>query len=154
MHLSKKLKQYYLEDFQLVLKEPLEFWDLDSISLRDALLKINKNSEVQTLYSKHDTKTESYLFLAFSKKVEPSLFRYALPFILDQFNARGVFCFYEYLSPRENMNLTVPNNANQGAVNNPDYFQVDHIKIGLESNSEQEHERFWALLSQSLSTLK
>ncbi|MGB0838369.1 MAG: hypothetical protein ACPGRE_09735 [Flavobacteriaceae bacterium] len=150
MHLNKDLKQYYLEDFQLVLKEPMEFWDLDSLILREALVKINLNPEVQTLYSKHNAKEESYLFLTFSKKVERSLFRYALPFILDQFNARGVFCFYEYLSPRENMNLKVPNNANQGAVNNPEYFQVDHIKIGLETNSEIEHERFWALLIEVL----
>ena len=152
MFLNSKNKKSYLIDFQKLLKEDSGFWSLDSDLLIRALMQINKNKNVQSLYSKHDKTGESYLFFAYSKDREEFLFKYILPSILNRFNAENK-CFYEFLGPRDNLNIDVNSKIVLGAVRDPLYFKINHIRLSLESESEQVHEMFWKVLGLQLSQL-
>jgi hypothetical protein len=152
MFLNSKNKKSYLKDFQKLLKEDSGFWSLDSDLLINALIEINKNKNIQSLYSKHDKCDESYLFFAYSKEKEEFLFKYILPSILNRFNSEYK-CFYEFLAPRDNLNQGVNHPIDIGAVCDPLYFKINHIRLSLESDSEQAHELFWKVLSLQLSQL-
>ncbi len=152
MFLNSKNKKSYLIDFQKLLKEDSVFWSLDSELLIQSLVKINKNENVQSLYSKHDKTGESYLFFAYSKDREEFLFKYTLPSILNRFNTENI-CTYEFLGPRDNLNKQVNSEIDLGAVRDPLYFKINHIRISLESDNEQVHEMFWKVLGLQLSQL-
>lgn len=146
MYLNLKTKTYYQEDFRKLLDEKDSFWKIDSAFLKSILISINRNQKLQTLYSKHDPKEESYLFIAYSKDIELDLFRYRIPQIL----ACNKFIDYEYVAPRINLNREINNGISIGCVRDEDYFNIHHIRLGLTSSNPEEHAVFWSLLERQL----
>lgn len=146
MYLNLKTKAYYEEDFRNLLSEKDSFWKIDSAFLERVLISINRNQKLQTLYSKHNPKEESYLFIAYAKDIELDLFRYRIPQIL----ACNKFIHYEYIAPRMNLNREINNGISIGCIREEDYFNIHHIRFGISSSSPEEHEVFWRLLERQL----
>lgn len=141
-----------------VLLQTDEFWGLDD-GVKDHLIKINNNSHVQTLYSKKRQFKEwiemfgSYLEFTYTKDVELKIFREILPFFLACYNTLEQSKFsYMFLPPnvsaeKEKVNL------NMGCLNDKNYFNVNKLKLELESDNKDTHDKFWADLGKKLGEL-
>ena len=159
MYLSSKLKEYYLQAFSEVKNSDNEFWDLDN-GIVDYLNSINKNENIQTLYSKYGNhlggfNPESYLVFAYSKKVELKLFREIIPNLIFNYNTRHEsICRYSFNEPR----MREDKNDKGGilklkCVNDPQYFNINNIRITLEDGNNKIHDRFWQDLNDALSKI-
>ena len=146
MYLNPELKAYYLEDFDRLLNLDDAYWTIDSELLQVVLSKINQNKNIQSLYSKHDDKDESYLFFTYSNGVELKLFRFIIPQMLSVIPGLT----YEYLPPRINLNTGLNNGVDLACVTDENYFNVHQIRLGLVSADPILHKSFWNLVQNLL----
>lgn len=160
VYLTSELKSYYINDFNLVLSLSTDFWGIDN-GLKDILININKNSAVQTLYSKkHDFhkpsfEQQSYLKIAYTKEVELELFRFTIPEFLILFNTDEYQKFSYFFEP-PTLNANYRNgeiNFNIGCIINEKYFFINTVKFELVSDQESIHNKFWKHLETKLSIL-
>lgn len=157
-YLTPELKSHYMNDFiNNVLTCDADFWTLDQ-DVKDSLIAINQNPNVQTLYSmksvwipgKSDAKNESYLKFAYSQNVEMELFKVFLPqitmmYCFNDLSGNDSRCYYKFDYPHINMNFKAEKDriCNMGCLSNKDYFQINHIELTLKSHSKEKHDKFW-----------
>lgn len=159
--LTKDLKSKYMEDFNNIIHIAKKFWEIDNDFLKEKLILINSNENVQTLYSKYgiqgpdDSKT--YLEFAFSNKIELNIFRYLLPELLQKFNSIDndqSNCFYSYSLPRNNNNYRVDSEKfGMRCCDDKDYFRINTVKINLETYDDSIKRQFWTDVALLLSEL-
>jgi len=149
--LNAQLKAFYMEDFNNLINSDREFWRIDNEFLKEKLIAINSNPQVQTLYSKCElqglTSEESYLEFAFCEPMELKIFRSILPEMLLHFNSFGreeSNCYYRYSKPGANPNYK-PNSEKFGmrCVDDEDYFKINSIKICLKTINSETKKEFW-----------
>lgn len=163
IYLNKAKKKEYEKDFDLLLNYNQDFWQLDS-GVKEFLIKINSNQNIQTLYSKKHNLNDfncklSYLTFCYSKKIELRLFRIVLPELILKYNnqkkGEGTSLYYIFSFPKTNDNCT--NNSNQigiGCADDNDYFNINHLTIYLTSYYLEVHNEYWNDLVDKLSILK
>ncbi|MEY3498420.1 MAG: hypothetical protein RL308_89 [Bacteroidota bacterium] len=162
IHLFPELKDYYMKDFtENVLTYDSEFWELDE-GLKEILIKINVNENVQTLYSKryssgkHMNEHESYLMFTYSSNVEQKLFKELIPEITTKYSCGigydNTTCFYTFTYPEKESNNNA-SNINLACIKDGNYFNVNHIKMYLQSYSLEKHDEFWDDITRMLVSL-
>ncbi len=163
-YLTEKRKKWYMKDFYSLLKVERDFWKIDNSILKEILIEINENPNIQTLYSKYSDKNNpddksSYLTFAYTKKVELILFRNVIPHFIDFYNLKSSsnksICNYDFFAPKENLNFDI-NSPKFGikCTDDKNYFRINHIRLNLESYSSQTHKDFWDELKLKFSDLK
>jgi hypothetical protein len=162
IYLNAGLKQKYMDDFinRVLPFDGPEAWKLDS-GLSEILASINKNSNIQTIYSKKDSFAspgflhESYLEFCYSAEIELKLFREVIPAFNYDFNKEfNSLFYYQFSYPRDNPNLKEQSFAGLGCVDDEDYFRVNTIRLSLESPIRLNHENFWKRMGDSLSMIQ
>jgi len=166
-YLTKKLKEYYIKDFHdNVLTETSISWKLDA-PIRDYLIKINKNNNIQTLYSKfygndhslnHD---QSYLEFAYTKKVEIRLLREFFPRIVSMFNQlpavdnhySGSTCYFSFNEPKIDRTLSDEPIYKMGFHTNRYYKNINRYWLSLESSNKDLHNEFWKTITADLASI-
>lgn len=159
IYLTKKRKEFYTDDFKKVVSHTNPSWKLDD-DLVELLEKINSNNQIQTLYSKKyssprkSLEYDSYLYFAFTRKVEPTILKRVIPEITTKYCLGEYFenvCYYQYFFPRENPNYSEGKSSiDLGCINNSNYFNINHIKIKYKSANQETHTDFWNDLSDLL----
>jgi hypothetical protein len=158
--LDEKLKIYYMEDFENLLRSEKDFWKIDNKFLMAILKNINENSKVQTLYSKYGGRNlngkKSYLQFTYARDVEDKIFRLILPELLLTYNYNFKSnCYYQYHEPYRNVNYNLNRESfGMKCVDDENYFMVNSIKIYLEANDEDIKQRFWKSVEVLLKELK
>lgn len=164
VYLTSKFKLKYMEDFNLnVLNCKNDIWKIDDF-LKDCLIKINENRNIQTLYSKRfNYKKEevsidynSYIKFCFTKKVEIKILRQLVSNLICIFKLNdNVKVYYTYDFPKENYNFSFTKDCviDLDCINNKDYFKINHITLEIKSENLKEHEKFWNYLTEQLSSL-
>lgn len=159
--LNPKLKDYYMEDFNNLLMMEEGFWALDNGFLKQKLIEINSNPNIQTLYSKYGIQgpddSESYIELAFTQNIELKIFRSILPNLIAKYSSITTNlsnCYYRYSTPRDNGNFSIRDKRGIGCLDNKDYFRINTIKIHLEAYNIKTKNEFWQDLALALSELK
>ena len=163
MYLTKVKKDWYMKDFRILLKSNKDFWKMDNEKLKAILIKINGNTNIQTLYSKHldtnlNSNNNSYLEFSYTLKVELELFRFVIPHFIDTYNLNSNYgesvCNYNFYFPKENPNFK-DNSIKFGinCIDNKNYFKINHIRINLENYNPKMHIEFWNDLKLKLSEL-
>lgn len=159
IYLDETRKKIYMSDFNNLLNCEMEFWRLDE-NLKDALVNINTNKYVQTLYSKRHnrndfTDKESYLKICYCQEIELKLLRIVVPDLVLSFNQRPeTILYYDFSFPQENGNYAEnSNNLGFACTDNKDYFRINHISIYLNSPDLNIHDDFWKYLENKLVNL-
>jgi hypothetical protein len=159
IYLDKAKKKYYMDDFNALLNLTIEFWKLDN-GLKDILIKINTNENIQTLYSKRHGLNDffdddSYLMFSYYEEVELQLFRFILPDLILRYNNRPKSTLYYVFSfPNVNSNFAdSTNNLGLGCTDDKNYFFINHLSIYLKSSVLDIHNEFWIELEDKLSNL-
>ena len=123
-----------------------DFWSIES-GITTHLNKINRNSNVQTLYSKcakncKNLSEESYLIIAYTRQVELRIFRKIIPYFIFNYNDSYSICHYTFNEPymREGNDLH-PEVLNLSCVDDPSYFNINHIRIELKNGGLNLHEK-------------
>src|SRR5690606_22240948 len=136
-YLTSTLKSKYLLDFDKLLQETDGFWGIENEFLKEKLIRINRSSNIQTLYSKYGNKHPSdwisYLQFAYTKKVEPTLFKVVIPGLLYNFNQNGSdesVCYYEFHKPSVRPKQT-KSRFDLACIDDKNYFNINSIKIFL-----------------------
>ena len=150
-YLTSELKKYYLLDFEQVLLLHDPFWGIPEPFLRLVLSEINTSEDIQTLYSKLkkediEEDEESYLVIAYSKRCEQVLHK-KLNQLASSLSKNQLIV--EQLPPSENLNLG-PENYDIGAINNPNYFKLHHVRITFLAENYETHCLFWQRIKQLL----
>jgi hypothetical protein len=162
IYLDDRLKKKYMDDFisRVIPFDGSEAWKLD-YGLADILLSVNKNSNIQSLYSKNDSFAnpgflhESYLEFCYTPEVELKLFREVIPAFNYDFNKEfNSLFYYQFSYRRENPNLKEKGLSGLGCVDDENYFMVNTIRLSLESPIKLNHENFWKRAGDSLSKLQ
>src|SRR5690554_673097 len=130
--LTPQLKDYYMKDFNNLLKMKEEFWELDNEFLKEKLIKINSNPNIQTLYSKYGIQgpddLESYIEIAFTQNIELEIFRSILPNLIYTYSSISMDlsnCYYRYSTPRVNRNYSIGDDKRGiGCLDDKDYFRI------------------------------
>ncbi|TAI48991.1 hypothetical protein [Flagellimonas allohymeniacidonis] len=159
-YLDIGLKKYYDRAYQEVKTSGNVFWSLDE-GLAPFLEEINSNEHIQTIYSKRGPymggfKLYSYVAIAYSQKVELSLFRNVIPIFISKYNElRDGECIYEYRKPykREDKEKDVEV-LDLMCIKDPNYFNVHHIRLELKGIGHNTHNEFWVDLAKYLSEIK
>ena len=158
MYLTSDLKKYYLEALTETENTNNEFWKIET-GIIDNLKKINENGNVQTLYSKsaENSKSfsrESYLVIAYTQKVELTIFRKIIPYFMYNYNDYDSSCYYSFNEPYINKErIDTTGVLNLKCVDDPNYFNINNIRITLKNNSLKLHIQFWEELTKSLTEL-
>lgn len=162
IYLNPKLKTYYMEDFNKLIDIDRDFWKIENDFLKDRLLKINSNHNVQTLYSSFESQNQddwtSYLQFAFTKKVENKIFRVVIPELLIAYNLNDdneCICYYNYYEPEINPNFKNRSEKfGMGCIDDKNYFKINRITIYLETYDNETRQNFWNDLEIALSELE
>ena len=150
-YLTPNLKKYYLLDFEQVVLIKDAFWGIPEVFLKEVLTVINASENIQSLYSKlkyeNDPEDEeSYLVIAYSKKIEvqlqEKLTTYAATFPNHTISI-------EHLSPSQNLNIG-PTDYQIGAIHNKNYFNIHHFRITFLSDTYTNHLEFWITMKDLL----
>jgi hypothetical protein len=162
IYLTKDLKNKYMHDF---MENVLHFnkesmWKLDE-GLDEILVSINSNPNIQSLYSRKDSFSqvdflhESYIELCYSRYVELMLFREVIPsFNYDFIKDSQCLFYYQFNYPRHNPNYSPGSQpAGLGCIDDENYFQINTLRLTLESPIKSIHEKFWIRVRNSLSVL-
>lgn len=163
IYLTPELKDYYMRDFENnILTIRHELWKLDD-GLINILIEINKNKNIQTLYSKWwsnsftSMTSESYLTFCYTKQIELNLFRFVIPELLIRQNninkSMVSYCFY-YPKPNANYHENEPTEIDLLCITDPNYFNINTIQITLSSGYRDAHEKFWMDLNEKLSLIE
>lgn len=160
IYLTAGSKEKYMHDFSnnVLLFNRDESWKLDP-GLAEILTSVNRNSCIQTLYSKKDHFTsveylhESYLEFCYSKDVELEIFRKVIPSLNLDFirEAKSIF-FYTFSFPRENPNISM-GLSGMGCLDDPEYSRINTIRLTLESPIKLMHDKFWSTIGDYLGKL-
>lgn len=161
-YLTPKRKEYYLIDFEEnVLKYTGNTWGIDN-GIRNILIEINKNSNVQTLYSKKcqfiptNLNFESYLMISYSKNIELNLFRDTIQ-SFDFYFGDNIDCKFThlFLGPKTNSNCLIDGHTilGLGCTDNKDYFDINTIRFKIDSMIPNYHDDFWNKLCDKLSKI-
>jgi hypothetical protein len=155
IYLSSELKKFYFQDFEKLLSSEMDFWQIDE-TIKNHLIKLNQNENIQTLYSKYgpgDNMLGSYIEFCYTEKIEQRIFKDIIPEILYEFNdIRSGCCIYEFSYPRDNANFNGDRKLGFSCTDNPDHFRINNIKIIYRSYG-LEHIPFWDLITEKLSNL-
>jgi len=160
IYLTPSLKKYYTDDFNRLLTFKDKVWGLDR-GLKEILLKINQNQNVQTLYSKFNqlNKTEennlSYIEFCYVSDVELDLFRNVIPFFISKYNnLTDVNCYYLFQQQTLNDNF-IENAPKTGiaCLDDNHYFFINTIGVYLKSDNKKAHKVFWVDIENKLSDL-
>jgi hypothetical protein len=162
IYLSNNLKKKYMHDF---LENVLHYnkdniWKLDA-GLDEILISVNRNPNIQSLYSRKDSFSqadflhESYIELCYSRYLELLLFREVIPsFNYDFIKDSQSLFYYQFNYPRQNPNYSPGSEtAGMGCIDDENYFQINTIRLILESPIKSIHEKFWIRVRNSLSVL-
>ncbi|HLV40232.1 hypothetical protein [Xanthomarina sp.] len=160
--LNEKLKASYMQDFNSLLKNDVKFWEIDTEFLKEKLININDNKNIQTIDCRYGIQgpddSSSYLTFAFTKQVELNIFRSILPELLRDFNinsAEQSTCFYQYSKPRDNRNHNPKSKIyGMSCRDNKDHYRINAIRINLDTLDDAIKKRFWTEISLLLSGLK
>jgi hypothetical protein len=158
-YLSKKSKLKYQIAFEELLSyNDSDFWDLDE-GLQEILIGINKNENIQTLYSKKCSNFNqfgadhiSYLQLAYSKNVEFLLYN-ALENIQTIMKTRGLKSTILKEGPADNPNGGPNSEITLACSKDPDYFRINSFTIEIEGGNFSDHVEFFQLLNQKLQSV-
>ena len=145
-----------MQDFNKnVLTCNIDYWRIDN-GLKDILININNNPDVQTLYSKNYDSCkcescrrnggESYLIVSISRKYEEKMCK-----IVKQFKKlfkNGGFMFEEYCDFFNGGGSKI---SNMECNKNPQYFNISSFKFQLVTNDEKRQRFFWQFLNNNLS---
>lgn len=164
--LTEESKKEYMKDFnQNVLTCDDEFWDLDE-GLKELLIEINKNPNIQTLYSKRYNRAKttfdykSYIRFTYTEEVEEKLLKHIIPTWLMMYSnfrsSSNDTCIYRFDEPHENTNARdgAPSKFNLACLNNNQYFNVNTIDIQMNSYDFKCHDRFWNDVTEALKSLE
>jgi len=162
-YLTKKRKEYYMIDFQNLLKFERDFWEVDNMDLKQILIDINQSPNIQTLYSKYSNKSNpnnntSYLEFTYTSKIELTLFREIIPHFINYYNLNSTYyqstCNYDFSLPKENNNFELDSpKFGINCTDDKDYFKINHLRIKLNSNMSKVHDDFWKDLKSKLTEL-
>ena len=164
IYLTKERKKWYMEDFQNVLKIEKELWQIDNVDLKNNLIKINQNRNIQSMYSKFIdvsklTDKLSYLKFCYTKKIELKILRQVIPFFITKYNGEfdyfSSICDYDFFLPKINENFN-ENSSIHGmkCIDSKEYFKINHISLNLNTEKLDLHKEFWNDLTTKLYELK
>lgn len=162
IYLDNRLKEKYMDDFinRVLPFNESEAWKLDE-GVAEILISVNRNPNVQTLYSKKDSFAspgflhESYLEFCYTPEIELKLFREVIPAFNYDFNKEfNSLFYYQFSYPRENPNVQEHGRCGLACVDDKDYFRINTIRLSLESPIKLNHENFWKRAGESLSHLQ
>jgi hypothetical protein len=143
-YLTSELKQKYMEDFNAnVLPCTKEYWRIDD-GLRDALIKINKNKRVQTLYSKNAKHFYdiSYLMLAVTEDYESKVLNLSkkLKRLFHKFS-------FDIIEPAK---FVGDEGINMSCHINEDHFNITVFWFVVSEQNKESNKLFWKYLSDNL----
>jgi hypothetical protein len=147
MYLTPELKAYYMQDFnENVLNCQDDFWKLDD-NLRDLFIKINKNKNVQTLYSRRmntttDPNDVSMLYILYSAKTPLKR--------LKAFQKEIFKSVPSFRGGYRNVNADLDMNIKMGCMNDKDYFKNGALMLTMKSQDLNEHKLFWDIIEKHL----
>jgi hypothetical protein len=139
MYLTPQLKEYYQKDFtENVLPCKDEEWALHP-SLVDLCKQINKNPNIQTIFSRKAKKGEewSYLFFSANEVGEKLLEKLA-----DKLNDKGLLEAYYVNEPREYISGS-NGSIEMGCLTNVNYFNVNVYCFEFISYDKLRQKQFW-----------
>lgn len=157
LYLTDETKSKYMSDFQKLLNlTNSEFWDIDD-ELKEILIRINKNPNYQTLYSKKYKSNpdiwnlggESYLEIT-SKKASWSQLSHTLNDFTSCSNLSKSLIELVECDPHENANFNSDSPIDIGCIKDPDYFKIKYFRISLESSDNNFHEIFWECIGRKI----
>jgi len=159
IYLTSDLKAFYTDDFtNNVLPCKDSFWGLPP-EIVDILKTINKNINVQTLYShkKYFDRLDgddSNLTFTFTKDVELKIFREIIPYFIACFGLNNDSKFsYLFRHPVIKDKTGVKNVCNLASVIDGNYFNVNNLWFNLSSDKKEIHDKFWADIQTKLGQL-
>jgi hypothetical protein len=148
MYLTTELKAYYMQDFNKnVLNCQDDFWKLDD-NLRDLFIKINKNQNVQTLYSRRmntttDPNKVSMLWILYSAKTSIKTFKAFKKEITKSVPSfRGGYNYH--------LHTDFDNKVKMGCMNDKKYFKHGALMLTMKSQDLNEHKLFWDIIEKHL----
>jgi hypothetical protein len=163
IYLTSSGKRKYMNDFinNVLSFNKIEFWKLDE-GLPAILAGINTNDHVQTLYSKRpsyknpDSYPLSYLELCYTVEIELCLFREFIPSLFLSVDPEPeARLYYLFDWPRPNLNYSCDSTPlGLGCIDDENYFNINTLKINLESYSEDIHSVFWKIVEKSLTKIE
>ncbi len=146
--ITKEKKQEYMKDFnEKVLTCTDKYWAIDA-GLKEILIKINSNPNVQTLFSRRYFKGKKW-DLHFK---HTSYLAYT---IVDGVNLEKILELPQYLSNKfgqkfrcissegESFFSNSSGKIQMGCLDNSEYFNVAHNMLLFKSKLESEHDIFW-----------
>lgn len=170
-YLTPIIKEYYMKDFnENVLMCDDKYWGLDK-GLRDILININKNKNVQTIYSMrfYDGKLidpmdecgiDSALTFIISEIVFSKLAHTVFPLLDNTFNGLMIRSRDPYFQRKRRPSdppVNPPPNESalkMGASSDENYFNnATMFTIVLSSHNIKKHDKFWECLDRYLSNL-
>jgi hypothetical protein len=155
LYLTPEKKAYYMAEFKKAIECTDEYFDLD-YGLKDILIAINKNPNVQTLLSKRsedlDFDWDSYIQFAFSSSIEPKI-----PNLIKAFKK----CFGKNLKFKifttGSINLTNDIDDLDNSIKHMDcvaninkYTNIEIVSIKFTSGVPHGHELFWDMVKEYL----
>ena len=166
-YLTKERKQYYLDEFNAnILPSTHKYWKLDD-GIKDIILNINKNENIQTLLSKRTPNKRiiknvyvddgiSYLHFAYTEKVKICLLTEIQSFFISSYNNEKCNCLYEYKKPKllEPFESVSKADSKFKCITDKNYTNINSILIYLFSNNIETHNLFWLDLEKILSNIK
>ena len=145
MYLTPELKAYYQKDFtENVLPCTDKNWKLHK-DLGDLLIQINKNDNIQTIYSKKSDRSAeaSYLYFSANKVGEKQLIELAIKL------TNQVKDSYFMIMPPNNKGFG-DERVVMGCNTNKDFFNVKVFAFQVDSKNLKDHKQFWNILKESL----
>lgn len=161
-YLNSELKQYYQSDFENLTKNKDEnFWNLDKGIVQD-LKRINENNYLSTIYSKKFSWPEdksimvisgiSYIQFVYRKEVEEELLKVVTE-LEKEFSSIAETNFFLF-PPQESVIYSPESRFDIGCMKNPDYFNLYHWKLEIDSLDLKVHNEFWNSITAKLSEIE
>ncbi len=146
--LTKKRKAYYHKDFEKILT--CNNGDGLDDDIKEYLVEINKNPDIQTLFSSRDDLERSSIRFAYSKNIEGTIFKKIIPIIICRCSVlkKSSLC-YNFSYAKKNLNYNL--NSDLGWLNNKNYF-LNYIELNLKSDQKEAHDNFWIIIQDILAT--
>ena len=150
VYLTKEMKEYYMNDFtNNVVNCSDKYWGLDK-GLLEICTEINKNKNVQTVYSKkysgkHSCNPISYLWILISEDADVDKIN---KFIRECQSKIEKFEFMHYSAPEpiKNERKDIVNLC----VTDPKYLQHGYISVSMCSEKLKDHKFFWETIKRNI----
>jgi hypothetical protein len=134
-----------------------KFWDLDD-NLDNHIDNINRNDNVRTMYSRRGKNRtgfglESYLTICYTQEIENKIKDEFVPRLNSYFADNKQCSFVTYYNPPR---VDIDNEEAAEFlkyIEHPDYWNILNLKLELKGGNSEEHDKFWNLLSGTLSKL-